>query len=210
MMRRENVGENFEDGQLGETWTYHEIALQCIQRGGSAISSLPGIISQIIERNLWQRVWLEPLGCILEFDTFEEFVTTKSPYGYGTTIRDLKQLCRDYPIALDWIDKACMKGAGAPVGNQNASSAETTVDNVHGCLEAERPAGNSRDAALRRLRKDRPDLHAQVLEKEMSPHAAMIEAGFRKKPSRVEQILALWKKCTPEEIEKLSGLLSSV
>lgn len=32
-----------------------------------------------------------------------------------------------------------------------------------------------------KLRKDRPDLHAQVLAGELSPHAAMVEAGFRKR-----------------------------
>ena len=38
------------------------------------------------------------------------------------------------------------------------------------------------DSCLRRLRKDRPDIHARVLAGELSPHAGMIEAGFRKKP----------------------------
>lgn len=43
-----------------------------------------------------------------------------------------------------------------------------------------------------RLRKDRPDIHARVLAGEISPHAAMVEAGFRKrvvrkKASRVER-----------------------
>jgi hypothetical protein len=32
---------------------------------------------------------------------------------------------------------------------------------------------------LRRLRKDRPDLHARVLADELSAHAAAVEAGFR-------------------------------
>ena len=45
-----------------------------------------------------------------------------------------------------------------------------------------RPSGNSRAAFLRRLRKGRPDIHARVLAGELSPHAGMIEAGFRKKP----------------------------
>jgi len=45
-----------------------------------------------------------------------------------------------------------------------------------------RPSGNSRAAFLRRLRKDRPDIHARVLAGELSPYAGMIEAGFRKRP----------------------------
>jgi hypothetical protein len=45
---------------------------------------------------------------------------------------------------------------------------------------SERPSGNSRAAFLRRLRKDRPDIHARVLAGEISAHAGMIEAGFRR------------------------------
>jgi hypothetical protein len=41
----------------------------------------------------------------------------------------------------------------------------------------DRPSGNSRKAALRRLRKDRPDIHARVLAGELTPHAGMIEVG---------------------------------
>ena len=44
-----------------------------------------------------------------------------------------------------------------------------------------RPAGNSRAAFLRRLRKDRPDIHGRVLAGELSPYAGMVEAGFRKR-----------------------------
>jgi hypothetical protein len=56
-------------------------------------------------------------------------------------------------------------------------------DDVH----ISRPAGNSAAAAIRRLRKDRSDIHARVLAGELSPHAGMIEAGFRKKLVRKKQ-----------------------
>src|SRR5208282_3228545 len=46
------------------------------------------------------------------------------------------------------------------------------------------PTGNSAANAIRRLRKDRPDIHTRVLAGELSAHAGMIEAGFRKKMSR--------------------------
>ncbi len=48
------------------------------------------------------------------------------------------------------------------------------VDNVN-----VRPAGNSESAALRRLRKDRADLHAEVLAGNLKAHAAMVQAGSR-------------------------------
>jgi hypothetical protein len=43
------------------------------------------------------------------------------------------------------------------------------------------PSGTSAAAAMRRLRKDRPGIHARVLAGEMSAHAGMVEAGFRKR-----------------------------
>jgi len=49
------------------------------------------------------------------------------------------------------------------------------TDNVH----KPRPSGNSEEAALRRLRKDRPDLYQRVIEKKLSAHGAMVQAGFR-------------------------------
>jgi hypothetical protein len=45
--------------------------------------------------------------------------------------------------------------------------------------------GNASAAALRRLRKDRPDLHAEVMAGEQSANAAAIEAGFRPKTATV-------------------------
>jgi hypothetical protein len=48
------------------------------------------------------------------------------------------------------------------------------ANNVHA---SERPSGNSRAVFLRRLRKDRPDLHARVLAGELTPHAGMVAAG---------------------------------
>jgi hypothetical protein len=56
-----------------------------------------------------------------------------------------------------------------------------TVDNGGGNINSSRPSGTSKAYALRRLRKDRPDLHTRVLAGEISAHAGMVEAGFRKR-----------------------------
>jgi len=58
---------------------------------------------------------------------------------------------------------------------------KVSVDNVHSCFQPseKRPSGNTSSAALRRLRKDRPDLHKKVLAEELSANA--IEAGTKKR-----------------------------
>jgi hypothetical protein len=64
----------------------------------------------------------------------------------------------------------------APASDQRAktrSKDRTTVNNVN----SDRPEGNAKAAALRKLRKDAPELHAKVLAKEMTAHAAMVQAG---------------------------------
>jgi hypothetical protein len=80
------------------------------------------------------------------------------------------------------------------------------VDDTSGNInEVERrPTGTSVEAALRRLRKARPDLHARVLAGELSAHAAMIEAGFRKPRPRdsmpgLTKLRRAWKHASAEE-----------
>jgi hypothetical protein len=70
----------------------------------------------------------------------------------------------------------------------------------------ERPSGTSAAAALRRLEKDRPDIHARVLAGELSANAGMVEAGFRKPRQRhkitpLDKIRKLWLTLTDEERE---------
>src|SRR5262245_53066346 len=73
------------------------------------------------------------------------------------------------------LEKALQRKHGGDHGNQYTGGKSNIV------TLATQPKGNERAKALRRLRKDRPDLHEQVLEKKLSPHAAMVEAGFRPK-----------------------------
>ncbi len=61
---------------------------------------------------------------------------------------------RTGPGALDAIDRATQRGQGG-----DHTSQESKVNNVN---LAEAPKGNSNTYALRRLRKDRPDLHERA------------------------------------------------
>ncbi len=71
-------------------------------------------------------------------------------------VRQLKHLCRDDTTALDAIDRATVGEQGAHHNNVMKSE-----------------QGNANTYALRKLRKDRPDLHARVLAEEISPHAVL-------------------------------------
>ncbi|MDP9356862.1 MAG: hypothetical protein M3Q71_24545 [Chloroflexota bacterium] len=71
---------------------------------------------------------------------------------------------------MDLIDQATQNPHGVHVGD---------VDNVN-----IRPDGNDPQYALRKLRKDRPDLHAEVIAGRKSPHGAMVEAGSHARRAR--------------------------
>jgi hypothetical protein len=71
-------------------------------------------------------------------------------------VRQLKHLCQDDTAALDWLDWAT---AGRHGGDH--TSQESKIDNV---ILARAPDGNANTYALRKLRKDRPDLHEPVAE----------------------------------------------
>jgi hypothetical protein len=56
---------------------------------------------------------------------------------------------------------------------------------------------------LRRLKRDRPDLAEKVVKGEMSAHAAALAAGFRRKPTPLEQVQRAWERATEAECEEI-------
>ena len=71
--------------------------------------------------------------------------------------------CRNDLALLNWLDTAVQRPRGNP---------HLIVDNIN---NSQRPTGTSQQQALRKLRKDRPDLHSRVLSGEMSAHAGVDE-----------------------------------
>jgi hypothetical protein len=70
----------------------------------------------------------------------------------------LERICGDDPKARDAIDNAVKEKQGNPTGANQYQSGN--IDNIQ---ESTAPTGTSSAAALRRLRKDSPALHADVL-----------------------------------------------
>lgn len=67
--------------------------------------------------------------------------------------------------------------------------------------------GNSRAYTVDRLSRDAPELYEAVKRREMSPYAAAIEAGFRKRPQPFDQIKKLIPKLTAAERRQLRDML---
>lgn len=180
-------------------------AAQMLASGDVNLDTLPGLILRIINEDMWrqraipQHQWqLSP-----EFRSFEEFVTTGPLDGLGTSVQSLRDLCRRRTEAIDAIDRACQRETGY-LGH-------SSVDNIH---TISRPSGTAQTAALRRLRKDRPDLHRQVLDGEKSAHAAAVEAGYRHRTVSVRvtdppsAARTLIRHMEPDDLAELVRLLS--
>lgn len=164
-----------------------------IRDGNTGLSGVPQGILKLIHTGYWKDRIVQRTGERVTFDSFETFVITPPIKGLGSSIRQLEGLCRDDKAALDALDLALQRPAGHP---------PAILYNI----QDKAPSGTSEQAGLRRLRRDRPDLHERVLAGEMSVHAAMLEAGFRKPTLTVPadpQAAArrLWRRYSPEERE---------
>lgn len=143
--------------------------IDTLRRGGSALESVPHQIKQILRDETW-RHFVTRLGKEVRHERFADFVTTPPLAGLGADIALVRRLIADDTEALDLLDRALLDGSRQ--GKRN-----DLVNNINEVTE--RPMGTSRDYALRKLRKDAPELHAEVLAGRLSAHAAMVKAGFR-------------------------------
>ena len=174
-----------------------------LRSGDHGLKVVPGLVKRVLAEDAW-RSFVTQRGELVEYDHFEEFVATPPLKGLGASIDLVRTLVRDDPVALDLFDQATQRPA-----HLKATEMRDDVDDIH-----VRPAGTSREAGLRRLRKDRPDLHAEVLAGAISTHAAMIKAGFRRRSMTVpvdkpeNTAKALRRNLEPDQIKELVKLLA--
>jgi hypothetical protein len=213
---------------MSDPWSTVAALGSAIRYGGSSLADVPVLVIKVVDGDLWRK-FRSPAGDV-EHHSFEEFVMKPKPGGLGTTISMLKDLCRSNTLALAAIEEATDRPAGNPTGrNQYSNTVGEQLGDEHWCIDgcdeceggignnipnSSRPEGTSVAKALRRLRKDRPDLHAQVLIGQVSAHAAAVQAGFRPKTftvraDKAESIVAtLRRQLDPEVLALVTKLLS--
>jgi hypothetical protein len=117
----------------------------------------------------------------VHYESFEDFYDRElAPiYGdYEEFVRNHTKMIHGEISAEQFVDRInAVDAADAAVQQGNRQGARTDLfDNIQ---EVKAPTGTSQSAALRRLRNNKPELHARVLAGELSPHAAMVQAGYR-------------------------------
>lgn len=130
---------------------------------------------------MWRKRYCKQAKKEVEFRRFSDFVAAHPPEGLGTNMQTLEAICRHGgdQEAVDALAQVMAGKRGNPTGTNQYTVGN--VNNIHNSTERESPTGTSAAAAMRRLAAQAPALHAQVLAGELSPHAAAIEAGFRKR-----------------------------
>lgn len=168
--------------------------------GGQGIAQAPTLLRQVLEERAWAE-FCAPDGRRVSHRDFLAFVVARPPTGLGAAVEELRRLTGGDPVILDLLEQALQE-----------STARGGVDNINATV---RPSGTSQAAALRRLRKDAPQLHHLVMTGEMSAHGAMVEAGFRSRtvtvplarPETTARVLR--ENMSPDELAHLIELLSA-
>lgn len=148
-----------------------------LSRGESGLKNIPGLIKRVIEEKAWKERYIEMTNELVKFNNFIDFISCSTPKGLGTTFEMIWRICLNETEVLVLLDEVISKNRGNPSGN-NQYIKLGNIDNVNNSKPVN---GNSRQYALRRLRKSRPDLLKLVIENNLSINQAMIKAGFRKK-----------------------------
>lgn len=151
-----------------------------VMEGGAGLKDVPGLLKRTIDEELWRERIIIRTGEMVAFHRFIDFVTAQPLEGLGADVATLRRLCADDMPVLNAIDRAIQAQHGGD-RSKSYSVRLAPVEEVEGKDGAAHDAGNRADYALRRLRKDRSDLHTRVLAGELSPHAAMVEAGYRRR-----------------------------
>jgi len=169
------------------------------------LTLVPGILKDIITEDVWRvRRPRKMPGREFHYRTFAEFVEDHPPQGLGCDVRTLQNVCRDdaeaHNLLMDLLNPAAMshQEAGHLGGRGNKAVRITNSFD----------RSDTAPYTIRRLKRDRPELAEQVIRGELSPNAAAIKAGFRKKtitvPLDVDRAArALLKHFTADEIEQI-------
>jgi hypothetical protein len=146
-----------------------QVTCDCITGTEGSLRNIPGLLKKVIRFKAWER--RETRGKVIELSSLRELITEKPVRGWGEDPKKIEALIRDDPEALSLYREA-MKCV-----NQHDSSF-VPGDNVtkH---DGQRETGNSRAYSIDRVKREAPQFLDAVMAKEMSPNAALVQAGIR-------------------------------
>jgi len=189
-----------------------------LREGEHGLKTGPALLVRVLREESW-RSFVTQRGDEVQHQRFEHFVTTPPLKGLGANMRLIEKLIdsiddpEERMEAFDLLGRAIHPGKGGD--RRSAQFKEENIRSENSDVDPKKDAGGtSREAGLRRLRKDCPELHAEVLAGRLSTHAAMVKAGFWKRKisipvaSPADAAKALRRNLKPEQIKELVKLLA--
>ena len=138
---------------------------------------------------MWRERIVTQTGEVATFKTFREFVEAYPPEGLHTDITFLIQLCNQFDDmeAVHLLSGVEAGPKHVSKGNQYALNSINVGDDNNVIItnikkKRTSSTGNSSAAAMRRLAKQAPEIHTEVMAGDLSVNAAMEKAGFRTPP----------------------------
>jgi hypothetical protein len=128
---------------------------------------IPTLLAEIYRRDIWREESVPGRG-IVRYANFHAYLTEGLSVDPAVVLRMARIVPR--------IELVLIRALRGPRGRPEAAKPAIKSDNVR---DYWLDSGNSRGRALRRLEAARPDLSARVEAGDLSPHAAMLLAGFR-------------------------------
>lgn len=171
-----------EKGQLCDS------VMSAIHHGLGNLETVPALLRRIIENKAWEARQVKMHG-VVQLANLRELITKEPMVGWGENPDRIEALIRDDVEVLAMWREAMKPGQG------------TRTDLGDNVTQVEKPKGNSRSYAVSRLQREAPELFAQVAAGTISANAAAIKAGFRKKPTPLELLRAIWAKASNTDRE---------
>lgn len=173
-----------------------------LREGDHSIGTVPGLVKRVLREESW-REFVTQRGEHVVHERFADFVIAQPLKGLGGSVDLVRRIVSSDAEALSLLDEAMRNPIGRPEIRDNVTN-----------FSDPNQRGTSKDYALRRLRKDAPELHADVLAGRLTAHAAMVRAGFRPKTFTVradsaEDVAAtLRRRLPPEVLLEVASLLA--
>lgn len=167
-----------------------------LSHGASGMARVPDLLRIVLTDESWREFTIMDKHVV--HDSFASFVTRPPLDGLGAeSVEQLKRL-----VADDDELRRLIRKATEDQGHRSDLRSNRT--------EVRRSRGTTVDYARQRLHDQAPELYAKVLAHELSPHAAMVQAGFRPKTFtiRADDIAgSLRRRLTPKQLAALKDEL---
>ena len=174
-----------------------EVNMECWRERTHSWRNFVAALRRIVKKQMW-REFLEPTMGILRHETFTQYVTD---------FLELDPKSLPYVIEgtdnMEFADEVrTMLRREEPKLNAHG----TNNNHVRGDNITSNERGTDPTYIVRRLKRDRSDLYQQVLDGTLTPNAAAIQAGFRRKLVQVRAddvdraVTKLLEHYTPEQL----------